>query len=212
MFFPRFSHFQKFRQKLSVRKFSKIQSSPSPSPPSPSTQFPQPWHEIDPNVDQCQHQSQWDMQDYIPTSKEITPKWSSLLVIIVNFWKFPDGLLTFFFGQTKNKKPSGSTRDIFSQSAAKSKQTILPKTLFAKSKQLSSMGSVSKLVNHSLFLSTFSTHTRKTCHVPYSTFPKKPAKDPRIEGIETSFLPLKIGPFFSHHVSPWFFYPSGCCQ
>lgn len=126
------------------------------------------------------------MRGYIPTSKEITPK---LIVIIVIFFLIPDGLLSsclkisrwfinVFFGQTKNKKPCGSTRDIFSQPATKSKQTILPNTHFVKSEQLSFMGSVSKLVNHSLFLSTCSTAKKKnTCHVPY--LPKKTCQGPK---------------------------------
>ena len=72
-----------------------------------------------------------------------------------------------FFGQTKNKKPSGSTRDIFSQSAAKSKQEILPKTLFAKSEQLRLMGSVSKLVQ-SFLVSFHIFHGKKEKHLPRS--------------------------------------------
>ena len=84
-----------------------------------------------------------------------------------------------FFGQTKSKKPSGSTRDIFFQSAAKSKQEILPKTLFAKSKQLSSMGSVSKLVNHSLFLFHIFHAHKKNLPRSLQYLPKKTCQGPK---------------------------------
>ena len=66
----------------------------------------------------------------------------------------------------------------------------------------------------SFFVSFHIFHAHKK-NLPRSLqyLPKKTCQGPKIEGIETSFLPLKIGSFFSHHVSPWFFEnPSGCCQ